>query len=112
MLAGGSVPGQRWANSAGSPILVTVRSGLLRCTHSDRSTTHPIAQVKHPVALNHHVRILQQVLRVDRPEVALAGPEHDGYDVHAHLIDQARGKLLAPDLANGDLDHVGTRKPL
>jgi hypothetical protein len=23
------------------------------------------------------------VLRVDRPEEALAGPEHDGYDVHA-----------------------------
>jgi hypothetical protein len=52
---------------------------------SDRSTGHPIAQVKHPVALNHHVRILQQVLRMDRPEVALAGPEHHGYDVHAHL---------------------------
>ncbi|GHE44632.1 hypothetical protein GCM10017778_30120 [Streptomyces vinaceus] len=26
------------------------------------------------------------------PEVALAGTEHDGYDVHAHLVDQARGK--------------------
>src|SRR6266545_5910751 len=26
-----------------------------------------------------------------------AGPEHDGYDVHAHLVDQARGKHLATD---------------
>jgi hypothetical protein len=68
--------------------------------------------VKHPVALNHHVRILQQVLRVDRPEVALAGPEHDGYDVHAHLVDQTRGKRLATDVASGDLDHAVTRKLL
>ena len=29
------------------------------------SAAHPIAQVKHPVTLNHDVRILQQVLRVD-----------------------------------------------
>jgi hypothetical protein len=36
---------------------------------------------------------------VDRPEVALAGPEHDGYDVHAHLVNQARGKHLATDVA-------------
>jgi hypothetical protein len=36
---------------------------------------------------------------VDRPEVALAGPEHDGYGVHAHLVDQARGKHLATDVA-------------
>jgi hypothetical protein len=68
--------------------------------------------VKHPVALNHHVRILQQVLRVDRPGVALAGPEHDGYDVHAHLVDQARGKHLATDVASGDLDRAVTRKLL
>jgi hypothetical protein len=42
------------------------------------------------------------VLRVDRPEVALAGPEHDGYDVHPHLVDQARGQHLATDVAGGD----------
>ncbi len=65
-----------------------------------------------PGCSNHHVRILQQVLRVDRPEVALAGPEHDGYDVHAHLVDQARGKRLATDVASGDLDHAVTRKLL
>jgi hypothetical protein len=41
-------------------------------TRSTRSTADPIAQVKHPVALNHHVGFLQQVLPVDRPEVALA----------------------------------------
>ena len=68
----------------------------------------PVAQVKRPVALNHHVRILQQVLRVDRPEVALAGP--DG--AHAHLVDQTRGKHLATDLTSGDLDQAVTRKRL
>src|SRR5215213_5480726 len=81
-------------------------------TSRDWSTAHPIAQVKHPVALNHHVRILQQVLRADRPEVALAGPEDDGHDVHAHLVDQARGKHLATDVASSDLDHAVTRKLL
>src|SRR5262245_46836297 len=78
----------------------------------NQSAAHPIAHVEHPVALNHHVRVLQQVLRVDRPEVALAGPEHDGYDVHAHLVDQARGKHLATNVASGDLDHAVTRKLL
>ena len=76
------------------------------------SAAHPIAQVKHPVALDHHVRVLQQVLRVDRPEVALAGPEHDGHDVHAHLVDQARGQHLATDVTRGDLDYAVTRKLL
>jgi hypothetical protein len=38
---------------------------------------------------------------VDRSEVALAGPEHDGHDVHAHLVNQACGKHLAPNVANG-----------
>ena len=50
--------------------------------------------------------------RVDRPEVALAGPEHDGYDVHAHLVDQAGGEHLATDVASGDLDYAVTRKLL
>src|SRR6266542_5914360 len=81
-------------------------------TRSDRSTAHPVAQVKHPVAVDHHVGILQQVLRVDRPEVALAGPEHDGYDVHAHLVDQTCGKHLATDVASGDLDDAVTRELL
>ena len=66
---------------------------------ADPSPAHPVAQVKHPVALNHYVWVLQQVLRVDGAEVALAGPEHDGYDVHAHLVDQTRGKHLATDVA-------------
>lgn len=35
------------------------------------------------------------MLRVDRPEVALARPENDGYDVHAHLIDQTRGNSFS-----------------
>ena len=49
---------------------------------------------------------------MDRPEVALAGPEHDGYDVHAHLVDQTRGKHLATDVASGDLDQAVTCKLL
>src|SRR5262249_57574355 len=103
---------QRCANAAGGPILGHRSKWACSRTRSDRSTAHPIAQVKHPVALNHHVRVLQQVLRADRPEVALAGPEHDGYDVHAHLVDQARGKDLATDLASGDLDQALTPKLL
>ena len=52
------------------------------------------------------------MLRVDRPEVALAGPEHDGYDVHANLVDQACGKHLATYVASGDLDDAVTRELL
>ena len=76
------------------------------------STAHSIAQMKHPVALDHHVRILQQVLRVDRSEVALAGPEHDGYDVHPHLVDQTGGQHLPTDVARSDLDDAVTGKLL
>lgn len=36
------------------------------------SPPHLIAQMKHPVALNHHVRAGQQVLCLDLAEVALA----------------------------------------
>lgn len=61
-------------------------------------------QVKHPVAPDDHVGILQQVLCVDRPKVAFAGPEHDGHEVHADLVDQARGQHLAADVTGGDLD--------
>ena len=81
-------------------------------THSDRSSAHPIAQVKHPVALNNYVWAFQQVLRVDGAEVALAGPEHDGCDVHAYLVDQTCGEHLAADVASSDLDSAVTRKLL
>src|SRR5688572_13677528 len=81
-----------------------------RRTRSERSTAHRISQVEHPVALDHRVGILQQVLRVDRPEEALAGPEHDGDDVHAHLVDEARGKRLASDVTGGDLDDAVARE--
>jgi hypothetical protein len=68
--------------------------------------------VRHPVGLKHDVRVLQQVRRVNRPERALAGPEHDGHDIHTHLVDQARGEPLATDVAGGDLDDAVTRRPL
>src|SRR4051812_34346713 len=105
------MPASREYASTGLTCSRAIRSDPTFVVHrderiSDRSPTHPIAEVKHPVALDHHVRFLQQVLCLDRPEVALAGPEHDGYDVHAHLVDQARGKHLATDVAGGDLDHA------
>ena len=96
----------------GRPIWCHGRAVDLLRPRPPRSTAHPKAQVKHPIALNHHIRILQQVLNVDRPEVALTGPEHDGYDVHAHLVDQTCGKHLATDVASGDLDDAVTRKVL
>ncbi|MCW2747841.1 MAG: hypothetical protein JWP10_983, partial [Nocardioidaceae bacterium] len=40
------------------------------------------------------------MLRLGRPEEALAGSEHDGYDIHTHLVDQACGKHLATDVAS------------
>ena len=52
------------------------------------------------------------MLRGDRPEEALAGPEHHGYDVHAHLVDQTRREHLATDVASGDLDRAVTRERL
>ncbi|UEL29889.1 hypothetical protein [Pseudarthrobacter sp. L1SW] len=42
----------------------------------------------------------------------LAGPEHDGHDVHPHLLDQAQGKHLATDATSGDLDDTVTSKAL
>ena len=78
----------------------------------DRSAAHPVAQVKDPVALNNFVWAVQQVLRVDGAEVALAGPEHDGCDVHAYLVDQTCGEHLAADVASSDLDSAVARKLL
>src|SRR5699024_829430 len=73
-----------------------------------RSALHPVAQVQHPVPLDHLVRTVQQVLAVDRTEVALARTEHDGYDVHAYLVDQTCGEQLATDIAGGNLDQAVT----
>src|SRR6476469_3078552 len=84
-----------------------------RCSsraHSDRSTAHPIAQVKHPAALNNDVWAFQQVLRIDGAEVTLAGPEHDGCDVHAYLVDPTCGERLAADIASSELNGAITRK--
>src|SRR5829696_6280747 len=64
-----------------------------------RSAAHPVAQVQHPVAPDHHVRVLQQVLAVHRPEVPLAGPEHHRDDVHRHLVHQAEREGLPADVA-------------
>jgi hypothetical protein len=44
------------------------------------SAANPAAQVQHPVAADVHVRVLEQILAVYRPELPLAGSE---------LVDQA-----------------------
>src|SRR5215204_2382292 len=64
-----------------------------------RSAAYPVARVQHPVAPDDHVRVLQQVLAVHRPEVLLAGPEHHRDDVHRHLVHQAEREGLPADVA-------------
>ena len=71
---------------------------------------YAIAQVKHSVALNDHVGILQQVLGIDRAEEALAGAEYDGGDVHAHLVHETRGEELAANVSGRDLDSAVARE--
>lgn len=51
------------------------------------SATHAITQVEHPTSLDHEFGVVQQVLGVESPEVALAGAEHDGHNVHRDLVD-------------------------
>src|SRR3954468_16612191 len=93
-----------------TPDLVSPSQRSSSRTHSDRSTAHPIAQMKHPVALNNYVWAFQQMLRVDGVEVTLTGPEHDGCDVHAYLVDPTCGERLAADVASSELDSAVTRK--
>src|SRR4051794_31025870 len=97
-------------NRSRTPDLVSPSQRSSSRSHSDRSTAHPIAQVKHPVALNDYVWAFQQVLRVDGAEVTLAGPEHDGCDVHAYLVDPTCGERLAADVASSELDSAVIRK--
>ena len=60
--------------------------------------------MKHPVALDHRVRTLEEVLRVNRPEEALVGTQDHRNDIHAHLVDQTCGKHLAAHVPGGDFD--------
>jgi hypothetical protein len=61
--------GVRAAGASSGPILCHRSQWTSSRVRLDRSTTHPIAQVKHPVALNHHVRLTE----VRRPSDVL-GP--------------------------------------
>ena len=106
-------PGQRcerWGRAG--PILCHRSQWTSSRARSDRSTAHPIAQVKHPVALNHHVGDPPAVAVRGPTQSVVAVPEHatGRYDVHAHLVDQARGKHLATYVTSGDLDDAVTRK--
>jgi len=56
--------------------------------------------MKHPTTLNHDVRILQQVLRVNVTEVPLPVPEHHGHDVHRDLVDEPECEGLPTDIAS------------
>src|SRR5438477_9061275 len=58
--------------------------------------------MKYPATLNHDVGILQELLRVEGPEVPLAAPEHHGHDVHRNLVDEPEGEGLPTDIASCD----------
>ncbi|OQD55189.1 hypothetical protein BM536_017180 [Streptomyces phaeoluteigriseus] len=57
-----------------------------------------MAQVRHPVALDHPVRILQEKRRPRRAEVPPARAEHRRHDVHRHLFHQAEREGLPADV--------------
>src|SRR6476619_8420244 len=63
---------------------------------SDGSAANPVPQMKHPVAPDRHVGVLQQVLSVDRPEVRLARTKYDRHDIHCHLIHEPQAKARPP----------------
>src|ERR1043166_379659 len=52
--------------------------------------------------LDDDVGVLQQVLRVNGAEVALAAPEHHGDDIHRDLVDQPERHGLPTDIAGRD----------
>jgi hypothetical protein len=59
-MIGTHVAAKRAVNGSGA------RPDVPRLTpRSGRSSAYPVAQVEHAVALDHHVGVLQQVLRVD-----------------------------------------------
>src|SRR6185312_15861618 len=62
---------------------------------SDRSSPHPMAHVEHPVASDHQVRILQQVLGVNRPEVRLPAPNTTPAPFMADLVDYHLRQVFA-----------------
>jgi len=79
---------------------------------SDGSAANPVPQMKHPVAPDRHVGVLQQVLGVDRPEVRLAGTKHDRHDIHRHLVHEAQGKGLSTDVTGRDRNDAFASKLL
>ncbi|MEU2909418.1 hypothetical protein ACFYM3_18115 [Streptomyces massasporeus] len=60
--------------------------------------------MEHPVALDHDVRVVQQMPGVARAEGALPRAEDDGYDVHRDPVDQSEGERLPADVARGHAD--------
>src|SRR5262252_3880764 len=68
------------------------------------SAADAITQVQYPIALDHDVRIIEQLLAVDRAEEAPAGAEDHRHDVHRHLVDQA--ERLAADVAGRHADRA------
>jgi hypothetical protein len=111
------VPASPWCGYRGSS---TVRSGstseqgptVLGQRSGSSVIGAPGSAGGAPGCLDHHVGILEQVLCGDRPEEALAGPEHHGRDVHGDLVDEPGGQHLAADVAGGDLDRAVARELL
>jgi hypothetical protein len=58
--------------------------------------------MEHSATVKHDVGVLQQVLRVNGPEIPLAAPEHYGHDTHRDLVDRPEGQGLAADIAGCD----------
>ena len=48
--------------------------------------------------------VIQQMLGVDRTEVPLPRSEHDGNNVHRHLVHQTKGESLTPDVTGRHCD--------
>lgn len=55
------------------------------------------------MALEHRVRVLEQMLRIDAAEEALPCAEDHRHDVHSHLVDEAGSQRLTAQVTCGHL---------
>jgi hypothetical protein len=76
MLMAATEPAANWLlllHGAGLPLfLATDGPARGHRVRTLRLAADSVAQVQHPVALDHCVRVLEQMLGIDRPEVPLA----------------------------------------
>ena len=70
-----------------------------------RPPWHRMAHVKHPVALDDHLRILEhQVAVTERPGIRLPAAEDGRHDVDRHEVDEPQRVRLAADLTRAHTD--------